>query len=315
MSRKERRTPLITVALGLGAALIYGVADFLGGLASRSLRPLVVTAVTAGIGIVPLLIALPLLGASFTGRTLVWGLAAGASGAVGVVLLYSALAIGPMSILSPVTSVFSALLPVTVSLLTGSRLSPLGDVAIVAALVAMILVASVKDASGARLTPRGLISAAVAGCGFGGIVLAYDASGSHAGLAPLVVSRVLQTIAMSAGVALVVRRSAAPAPHAFRGGLADEFGPLRPLRSRGPRRLALVVVACGLADATANALIQAALHATGTAATLPTVSVLYALYPIGTVVLAAIVLRERLTAVQIGGLALGFAASAVLALG
>ncbi len=84
--------------------------------------------------------------------------------------------------------------------------------------------------------------------------------------------------------------------------------------SRSSRRTAVAVVACGLLDALANACIQAALHVGTDDATLPVVSVLNALYPVGTVVLAGVVLRERLTGVQWTGIALAFAASVGLAL-
>jgi drug/metabolite transporter (DMT)-like permease len=74
------------------------------------------------------------------------------------------------------------------------------------------------------------------------------------------------------------------------------------------------VVACGVLDAAANVFIQAGLHSSEDPATLPVVSVLNALYPIGTVVLAGIVLRERLTPVQWAGIVLAFGAAVGLAL-
>jgi drug/metabolite transporter (DMT)-like permease len=299
----ESELLLITVILGLSAALTYGVADFLGGLASRRARPLVVTTGAAVVGIAPLLVAVPILGATFTPGALVWGAVAGCSGAVGVLLLYTALAIGPMSILSPITSVFTALLPVIVALASGTRLPVIAVVAIGAAFVAIVLVASVRDTSGARVTVRGLVSAAIAGCGFGGIVLAYQGAGAHMGTAPLIVARVVQALVMGAGLVIVGRRTSGSA---WRPSLIRDLRPLR--------RAWIIVVVCGVFDASANVFIQLALHVDATATSLPTVSVLNALYPIGTVALAAIVLRERLTPLQVGGLVLAFVSSAVLAL-
>jgi uncharacterized membrane protein len=108
--------------LGLAGALAYGFADFLGGLASRRVPPIVVTAWVAVIGLVPLLVGLALLGGRFTAGALLWGTVAGISGSVGVLLLYTALAVGPMSVLSPLTSVVSAIVPVAVGVLfLGSR--------------------------------------------------------------------------------------------------------------------------------------------------------------------------------------------------
>ncbi|MDO3697817.1 EamA family transporter, partial [Curtobacterium flaccumfaciens] len=79
-------------------------------------------------------------------------------------------------------------------------------------------------------------------------------------------------------------------------------------------RLLVTVVVCGVFDAMANVFIQAGLHSSDDPATLPVVSVLNALYPIGTVVLAGVVLRERLTAQQWIGIVLAFVASVALAL-
>jgi uncharacterized membrane protein len=292
---------LLTVILGLCGALSYGVADFLGGLASRRVRAILVTAVTAAIGIVPLLLAIPLVHARFTPSALLWGGLAGLAGSLGVVLLYTALAIGPMSVLSPVTSVFSALVPIAVAVLTGSRLAPLTIVAIAAAVLAVILVAVAKNTTGARVTVRGLLVAVLSGCGFGALVLAYNSTDAADGVAPLVVARVVQAALMWCGVLILFARSR---------GRADRVSGSLP----ATRRFWLIAIGCGVFDASANVFIQAGLHTDASAATLPVMSVLNALYPIGTILLAAIVLRERLTPVQITGLGLGFAASVVLAL-
>lgn len=288
----------MTVILALSGAIAYGFADFLGGLASRRIRPLVATAWAAVFGLAPLLVGVILLGGRYTPGAILWGVVAGVAGSVGVLMLYSALAVGPMSVLSPVTSVISVIVPVAVGVIfVGSRPSVLAICAIVAAVAAVILVGLVKDPNGSRLTARGLVSAGIAGCGFGGLVLAYSATAPEDGLAPLVVARVVQAAAMWAGVGIIALRTRRDGADAAAQG----------------RRPWVLLVVCGTLDASANVLIQAALHSGPSASVLPVVSVLNALYPVGTVVLAAIVLRERLTLVQIGGLALALAASAVLA--
>ncbi|MEK6344479.1 MAG: EamA/RhaT family transporter, partial [Curtobacterium sp.] len=218
---------MLTVVLGLSGALVYGFADFLGGVASRRVRPVVVTAVAAVVGIVPLF----------------WGVIGGGAGAVAVLLLYAALAIGPMSVLSPVTAVFAASLPVLVAVVRGTALSPLAVVMLVVAVVAVVLVASVRDGSGARLTVRGVVAAAVAGCGFGGIVLAYDMTPADSGVAPLLVARVLQVVVLWAAAVVVVRtgraRSAGlsgaadPAGRARSAGLGGADGAAGPAGSAG----------------------------------------------------------------------------------
>ncbi|PYY61657.1 EamA/RhaT family transporter [Curtobacterium sp. MCSS17_011] len=307
---------MLTVLFGLSGAIVYGFADFLGGLASRRVRPVVVAAVAAAIGIVPLLVGLVVLGGVFSWPAAVWGAVAGLSGGVGVLLLYAALAIGPMSVLSPVTAVFAAVVPVLVAVFRGTVLSPVATGALVVAVVAVVLVAVVRDASGARLTARGVAAAAVAGCGFGGIVLAYDMTPSDSGVAPLVVARVLQAVLLGAAAIVVVLRTGgpvhAPTTTARPDGAAAASG-RRSGRGWGPRLLVTVAV-CGVFDAMANVFIQAGLHSSDDPATLPVVSVLNALYPIGTVVLAGVVLRERLTAQQWIGIVLAFVASVALAL-
>ncbi|PZE24007.1 EamA/RhaT family transporter [Curtobacterium sp. MCBD17_028] len=302
---------MLTVVLGLLGAMTYGVSDFLGGVGSRTARPIVVTAIAAVVGIVPLVAAVPLLHARFTGHALLWGSVAGIAGSVGVLLLYAALAIGPMSVLSPVTSVFAAVVPVVVGVVAGVRLGPVAIAAIIAAVVAVVLVATSSNGSSTPLTLGGLGIAAVSGCGFGVLVIAYARTDAADGIAPLVVARVIQAIVMWTGVLVVVarsRRAAAAAPAGAEG--SPDRAPLLPVH----RRFWVVVVACGCFDASANVFIQAALHVSDDPAALPVVSVLDALYPIGTILLAAIVLRERLSRVQVAGLVLGFAASATLAL-
>jgi len=324
--------PVLTVMLGLSGALVYGFADFLGGLASRRVRPVTVAAIAAAVGIAPLLVGLVVVGARFSWQATLWGAVGGVSGGVGVLLLYAALAIGPMSVLSPLTAVFSAVVPVVVALIRGTVLSPVAIGALVVAVVAVVLVASVRDAGGARLTTRGVLAAAVAGCGFGGIVLAFNETPGDSGVAPLLVARVLQALLLGAAAVLSARpagaaRPARPARSARSARAARPGGSVvvassavadgvagSTARGGSVRRLALVIVACGVFDAMANVFIQAGLHSSTGPATLPVISVLNALYPIGTVVLAGLVLRERLTVLQGLGIGLALAASVALAL-
>jgi uncharacterized membrane protein len=308
--------PVITVVLGLCGALVYGFADFLGGLASRRLRPVAVAAVAAVVGLVPLLVALAVVGGRFTWQASMWGAVAGVSGAVGVLLLYAALAMGPMSVLSPLTAVFAAVVPVVVALAGGTVLSPVAIGALVLAIVAVVLVASVRDPGGARLTARGVVTAAVAGCGFGGIVLAFNETPADSGMAPLVVapcrSRVLQAVLLGTAAVAAGIGTGGPSRVASTASVPDVAGP--PAAGGPVRRLALVVVACGVFDALANVFIQTGLHSSTDPSTLPVISVLNALYPIGTVLLAGVVLRERLAVLQAVGIGLALTASVTLAL-
>jgi drug/metabolite transporter (DMT)-like permease len=303
---------VVTVVLGLCGAVTYGFADFLGGLASRRLRPVTVTAIAAAVGILPLLVGLLLVRSAFSPAAVTWGLLGGASGAIGVLLLYAALAVGPMSVLSPLTAVFSAIVPVAVGVFRGIPLSVVGWIAVVVAVVAVVLVAAVRDDSGARITARGIGSAVLAGSAFGGLVLAFNETPADSGVAPLLVARLLQTVLMGAA-ALVTARLVATRRS---GGSADPGTSADAPESAVPplRRVGWIVLACGVCDAGANVFIQAGLHSSTDPSVLPVMSVLNALYPIGTIVLAGVVLRERLTPVQLLGIVLAFAASIGLAL-
>src|SRR5690606_14671345 len=121
---------MLTVLVGLAGALFYGAADFLGGLASRRISSVRVTAIAAVTGLVALLLALPLIGGEWSRDAVLFGALSGATGAGALVLLYACLAIGPMSILSPLTALVSAIVPMTVGLIGGERLSPVGYAAL-----------------------------------------------------------------------------------------------------------------------------------------------------------------------------------------
>jgi drug/metabolite transporter (DMT)-like permease len=167
------------------------------------------------------------------------------------------------------------------------------------------------------VTVRGVVSAVAAGSGFGGLVLAFNETPTDSGVAPLLVARVLQAVVLGAAaiVTLVVarRRSGGAGDPTTRASVPESAVP--PVRSRhATSALVATIAACGVLDAGANVFIQAGLHSSDDPSVLPVMSVLNALYPIGTIVLAGIVLRERLTAVQTVGIVLAIAASVGLAL-
>ena len=293
--------PAVVALLG---AVTYGAADFLGGLAARRLRPIVVTGVAALTGLVALLAVQPLVGGNAGGADVAWGVAAGVSSVVGIGLLYACLAIGPMSILSPLTALVSAIAPMLWGLLVkGDALAPAGHAGLAVALVAVVLVGFVPGERIVRPRPRGLVMAVGSGLGIGGFLIAIDRTSTGSGLVPLLTSRA--TTALITGVVLgilvaaTVRRGA-PARSAL---LPDGAGAT--IRSRAWA----IAPICGIADAVANALILLALRS----GELAVVSALTALYPAGTILLAAIVLRERVALVQWVGLGLALVAGGLLA--
>ena len=286
--------PLV-VLIGMSSALVFGSADFLGGLASKRISSIRVTAIAAGIGLVLLLAAYPLIGGHWSASAVLFGGLSGVSGALAISLLYACLAIGPMSILSPVTAVVSAIVPASVGILVRhDHFGLLGYIAIGLALVAVVFVGFVRDERAVRPTARGLTMAALSGVFIGLFLVLIDLTPKNSGLVPLIANRAVNTTIMFATIGILAlltrRRGAAPAAGAWRPGI----------------RLA---IACGIVDAVANGGLLLGIRL----GDLTVIAVLTALYPAGTIILAAIVLKERIAVVQYFGLALAIAAGALLA--
>jgi uncharacterized membrane protein len=277
--------------LAFTSAMVFGVGDFMGGLAARRLRALVVASWSQliGLAVILLLVLVVLPSAQPTVTDLAWGAAAGIVGAVGLLLLYSALATGPMSVAAPITAVFSAVVPVVAGLALGERPEVLAAGGVVLALPAIVLIAQGEEPPGvpnrARATVRDLLPAFGAGIGFGLFFVFLQRTSGDAGLWPLVGARSVSTVGL------------------FTLGLVT---PGRMGLVKGTYRL---VIACGICDAGANALYLAAVNR----GLLSLVAVLAALYPASTVVLARIVLKERMRGIQLVGLGLAATAAALVA--
>lgn len=337
---------MLTVILGLAGALVYGAADFLGGLAARRISALRVTAIGALSGAVLLLVGAFLVPGVWSTEAVVWGALSGVTGAAAIALLYACLAIGPMSILSPLTAVTSAIVPLTWGLATGSELGVIAYPAFALALVAVVLVGLVPDQRAVRPTLRGLLMATASGVLIGAFYILIDFTPDDSGLIPLVANRTVNAsimVTLIVALAIIagrrhVRATDAPAavldgthgvPHMSPSPAAtsspDAPSPTgstdavlaRPsllaaaaAALRGGWRAGLVLaIACGVLDAIANIIVLVGLRL----GDLTVVSVLTALYPAGTILLAAVVLRERIAPLQWVGLALALAASAMLA--
>jgi drug/metabolite transporter (DMT)-like permease len=278
----------VAVLLALASAVVYGMADFCGGLATRRAAAVAVVAASQAAGLVALLPLLPWLGGDPTVRDLGWGAAAGVAGASGLVLFYRALAGGVMSVVAPVTAVSAAALPVLVGVGLGERLAPWAVVGIGLALVAVVLVAAEEGLSSLRSArPAGLVPALAAGAGFGSFFVLLDRTREEAELGPLVAARLVSVVLVTV-MALTTRRSL-----------------------RVPRSAVAVVLLAGVGDMAANALFLLASQQGGP---LAITGVLASLYPVSTVVLAQVVLRERLVGTQVAGLAAAGAAVVLIAL-
>jgi drug/metabolite transporter (DMT)-like permease len=288
------------VLLGLASAIVYGVSDFLGGLGSRRISPLLVSLVSFAVAIVPIAVLTPLLGSVWSAEAVWMGVVAGIAGAASIWAFYAALAIGPMSVISPTTAAVAALIPAIIGIAGGERFSVLGYLALGVLVVAAVLLGITREQQGGRVGVRAVVLAVVSGVGFGGYNVVMEATPPESQLAPLLVD-LLAGAALFA-VAFVVLR-------VVRG---DSWWGGASAPPAADRRPGLVfAVGAGVLMALANALLVWGLHQ----GELAIMGVLASLYPLGTVLLALTVLRERLTRLQVVGVVLALAASAALAFG
>lgn len=209
---------------------------------------------------------------------------AGALGAFGITMLYRGLAIGRMGIVAPVTGVLAAVIPVLAGFVTEGIPQPMVLIGIVLAVVAVVLVSRVADETGGR---GGLSEALAGGTAIGLFGVAIAQLGEGDVFADLATIRIIQGVLVA--VAVIATRSA------WRPG----------------RRLLLPLVLIGALDTAGNGFYLAAVQ-TGQ---LAIASVLSAMYPVVTVILAAVVLREPVTRDHTVGIGLAGAAIALIGAG
>jgi len=278
---------VIAAAFGLLSAALYGAADFLGGLAAKRSSIFAVVVISQGVGLVLLAAALPFFGPVFTARAAGFGFAAGCCGGVGVALLYRALAVGKMGVVSPITAVLAAAMPVAIGVLArGEHLSIRQSGGIAIALAAIVLVSLTPGPAGRlEFSGAGVREAVAAGLALGGFLILLALAGARAGIVALLCARLGSTLLLFAYARAV-------------GGVLK------------PQRAALPVILCaGAVDVCANALYLLAARY----GYLAIAAVLTSLYPASTVVLARYVLNERLARIQKVGLGAALAAAALIA--
>ena len=279
--------------LGLSSALIYGASDFLGGLASRRITPLLVSFLSQLAALAIATVATFVSNPHWSTSVIVLGAVAGIAGGIGTWAFYASLAIGPMSVVSPGVAMIYAVVPAIVGFALGERIAVLGYVALAAVVVAAVLLAVPRQRDPLRVTPRAVLLGSIAGLGFAGYIIAIDRTPTDSGLAPLFVDLIVATLLY--GGVLVVNR--------LRSGAGEWAG----IRNRTG---VVQAVFAGVLLAAGNILLVIGLHL----GELAVMGVLNALYPLGTVILAFFVLKERLSVLQSIGILLALAASAVLAL-
>lgn len=299
---------MLTAVFSLTGALVFGAADFLGGLAAKRLGAVLATAVSALAGTAALALAAALLGGDWHPADVLWGAAAGVAGAVAIALLYACLAIGPMSILSPLTALVSAIVPMVWGFIGGERLGELSYWALGVALVAVVLVGFVPERGAVRPSLRGILMGIGSGAAIGAFFIIIDRTSEASGLVPLLVNSGVTALIMFVAVALLaLLRSRRRAPMPQPSDLGAARAPERETRTTRDLQLA---IACGVVNAAANSLLLLGIRA----GDLSIAAVLGAMYPAGTILLAALVLKERIAPVQWVGLVLALAAAGMLAL-
>jgi len=274
------------VILSLFAALFYGAADFCGGLATKRGSIFAVTVLSQGSGLALLLMLLVFFPAHASAADLAWGGVAGLCGGIGIALLYHALSIGKMGVVSPITAVLAAAVPLAAGIIRGDRITVTQFVGIAIALVAIVLISVSFEEGGTReISTDGVKEAIAAGVIIGGFLLFISFSSHAAGLTSLAAAR-FASMGILTLIALVARASLQPPP-----GMLG------------------LVLFTGVIDMTANALYVLATYN----GYLSIAAVITSLYPASTVFLARVVLNERLMLSQKFGVGLALAGVALIA--
>ncbi|MDH6423538.1 DMT family transporter [Aurantimicrobium minutum] len=303
---------MLTVIFGLSGALVFGSGDFLGGMASKRMGAFLATGTAGLVGLFLLAGFTLFIPGTITPETVIYGLLSGVCGALAILLLYASLAIGPMSILSPLGALVSAIFPVMWAIFVSHEsLAWFGYLALGIGAIAIVLVAFTPEKEAVKPRARGIIFAVLAGILIGLFLIVLDQAPSSAGLYPLVFNRVVNVTIMFGSVAVM-----ALIRWAHRRGLFGKDGKPRADLVVGDggaldyKKGILLAIGCGLLDATGNALLLIGIQL----GNLSVMSVLTAMYPAGTIILAAVVLREKITKLQLVGMVLALAAAGMLAL-
>jgi drug/metabolite transporter (DMT)-like permease len=273
--------------LALSGAVLWGVGDFLGGFASRRLAVLAVLAISQAVGLAGVALWVWIASDPFPGLSeILPAAAAGVAGLIGLGALYRGLAVGAMGIVAPISAA-SPVVPLVVDAGRGLTPTVLQLLGIVLVLAGIVTLSREPSSVGTTRIAAGAGLAVVAALGFGGFIVGLDAGSDE-----------------SAPWAVVAARSASVA-------IALAAAALTSTSVRPPVRFIPALLAVGAFDTGANVCVAFAT----TKGSAGIVAVLSALYPIVTVVLARLVLAERLSAARrIGGVT-ALAGAALVAAG
>jgi drug/metabolite transporter (DMT)-like permease len=275
----------VTALLALASALLVGGADFVGGVTSRTAIAARLAAAAQAVGLLVVVPAAIVVGWDrVTGGDAAWSVASGLVVGIGLALFYQAMTVGLISVVAPIVAATGALVPVCVSLARGER--P-GQIALAGIALAIIAIALVSVAPGEGSATRGIGLSLAAGALFGLFFVFLSLTNDDAGLAPVALSRVGSTLALGT-LALVTTRGLDPGRATHRA-----------------------VVAIAVLEGGAAIFLLLALQR----GPVSVAAVLASLYPVTTTLLAATLLRERLTEVQLAGVALALTAVILVSLG
>lgn len=279
----------MAIALSLLAALAYGAADFVGGFVTKRNEVLRVVLLSQLFGTVPLVLAFPLVNdGRFSSGAMFWGALAGVAGGTGVALLYRGLARGRMSVVAPITSVEAAAIPVLFGLFVGERPSTAALLGVGIALLAVGLISMTPEPTAdPERDGTGIPEGIGAGLAFAAFFILLDKTGDDTGMWPLLAVRGASMSLIAVGV-LATRTSLRVASGTMWG-----------------------IVVSGVLDVAANIFYLMSTRE----GLLSLVAVITSMYPAVTVLLARIVLAERLVRIQIVGLVMAGAGIVLIATG
>ena len=275
----------MAAVLAILSALMWGTADFLGGVTARRRSAVAIYLGSQAFGFVLLLTVALVRGDWHAPLGYVWwGIGLGISGLVAMIAFYRALALGPMGLVSPLVAI-AVVVPVVVGFASGEVPSSMEIAGIVIAFIGVLL-ASGPEITGAE-SMKPLVYTGVAAVGFGLLYVGMAKGSETSPSMTMLTYRATSMVILL--VALIVARGA--------GGITKTDLP--------------VLAAIGILDASANLLFGIA----STLGMLSTTSVLSSLYPVATAVLAAIVLRERLRPIQYIGVTVAMIGVVLLSAG
>jgi len=282
----------MAIALGLAVAATYGAADFFGGIAAKRTTNWSVVVIVQAVGVVMLAALVGIDGVPWPAASdLVFGAVASLAGCLGVGLLYLGLARGPMGVVAPITAVGSAVVPVAYGLLTGERPAVIALGGVVLAIVAVVFIARNPPEHGVDepvVAARSTVLVAVgSGVCFGAFFILIDQTNSDSGFWPLLSGRVV-SLPLLVVLLAMFRRQIVPTRESLNAGVTS-----------------------GILDTTANAFFIVAVRE----GLISLVAPIAALYPATTVLMARIVLQERVHRLQLLGLVLALFGVMLISIG